>query len=356
MPCFESVQKFHNRFKNKKISRDDVPEICRQNRRFSTYQVLNTANLNSDAASENPDDHEKVNLKLTLCDPSEMTCLAKVMVFSYIPFGFWARLLARIIADEQFAVNAASILVPNSKNVSPKLSYALNSGMAWRCWKTGLSLILWNHVPIIEVKEILSDDHIRHSPFSQNMESVRVCKQNLINATGHMGKTLNAGDPSQFPERVEFCETRLNKAFPKQTLTIKIFKPELVAYEEQQFHNHTWRESTYLHADNRTVAHFFEQISQHVDILLKEWYPNLGEDRFKKIGDHEHSIERVIPCPECLQKHDKPRILVKHLNLQFNVSDIIEHEQTNQCEFPYLYFRNYSITSKVEFDTSTSEL
>ena len=84
-----------------------------------------------------------------------------------------------------------------------------------------------------------------------------------------MGRTLNAGDPSQFPARVEFCETRLNKSFPKQTLTIKIFKPEVMAYEEKQFHNYTLRESTYLHADNRTVAYFFEQEWQKLTIWIE---------------------------------------------------------------------------------------
>ena len=239
-------------------------------------------------------DTDKTLLTLHLPEAENVRCLSKFMIFSYIPFGFWARFIARIISDEQFSLTAGDIFgqqfssqssETGSNLFTPLVDYALNSGFSWRCWKTGVGLFLWSHIPVLEVKEVLCEDQCREvSPFAQLPETVKIRKHVLINPQGHMARTLNIEDTFRVKTDVQFQERELNKSFPKQVLSIKVFMPSVTIIEQHMFHNYSLSECTYLGPKLRTIAHFFEIISQHVDMLLTEWYPNLGQ-RPQMMGD-----------------------------------------------------------------------
>ena len=294
---------------------------------FSKYEILKGAPPHAGDLV----DTDRSILQVWFPEADDVRSLSKFMVFSYIPFGFWARLIARIISDEQFSLTAGDILQPEFKTdqesqFSPVLDYALNSGFTWRCWKTGVALFLWDHIPILEIKEVLSEQQCRKSsPFSQLPETVKIRKHELVNAQGHMARTLNT-DMVNSLNSVEFRDEKLKKSFPKQVLSIKVFTNTALIIESRKYHNYALTYDTYFGPNIQNLAHLFEQISQHVDMLLAEWYPNLGErPQMGFDSEYDHSIERIIPCPKCLAAHDKTALPVCRLHLQFSLDNIRRH-------------------------------
>ncbi|KAM7533897.1 hypothetical protein Aperf_G00000117352 [Anoplocephala perfoliata] len=55
-----------------------------------------------------------------------------------------------------------------------------------------------------------------------------------------------------------------------------------------------------LHPDRRILAQILTKIVQHIDCLLEDWYPDLGT-RFNQSNSGEYLVYRVIPCTDCVK-------------------------------------------------------
>ena len=54
--------------------------------------------------------------------------------------------------------------------------------------------------------------------------------------------------------------------------------------------------------EEQATARLLVKMVEHIDNLLQDWYPELGEIRFHQNCEGRYLVTRVVPCPQCLAK------------------------------------------------------
>jgi len=73
----------------------------------------------------------------------------RLYIMSYFPCGFWPRIITRFLGDETFG-KLAEFLYDTSGIPS-------SSSPSWRCWQTGLELLVLGRTVALRVNECLAD-------------------------------------------------------------------------------------------------------------------------------------------------------------------------------------------------------
>ena len=77
--------------------------------------------------------------------------------------------------------------------------------------------------------------------------------------------------------------------------------------------------------DEKMKTAILAKIVEHIDNLLQDWFPDLGESRFNQTCLGRYLVTRVIPCPLCMEAEIRFQAASKDT---WNVvSNDMEHEQ-----------------------------
>ncbi|CAB3231871.1 unnamed protein product [Arctia plantaginis] len=207
--------------------------------------------------------------------------LRRLLLLSYVPCGFWARLCARLLADNQLAECAepnALYRLPPELESEEVLSKALELTWCWKLWELGarvccgqLQLLQLRHLP--PRRDALlpgaEDDEVEHE--YQNVR-FRVRQEG---AWCELDVQSSACIEILLPAQV--CVVRRDDGLP------------IAGYQ-----------SISLEPNPETLAKVLALVSDHVDLLLEDWYPSLGT-RFVHTSEGRCLITRIVPCPECLR-------------------------------------------------------
>ncbi|XP_069125581.1 leucine-rich repeat serine/threonine-protein kinase 1-like [Argopecten irradians] len=204
---------------------------------------------------------------------NSMFSLCRLYVMTYFPSGFWPRLITRIMADSTLH-SIVEKLVNIPQDILTACTALRTKIPKWQPWQTGMKLLYYD-TALFCIKEVLGTSadmcHYNRYSFKCFMEDDWT-KIDMINSV------------------------ILEISFPCDSLVFHLAQHG--PSQESLVISH--REQVYL--DEGAKACFMAKITAHIDNLLHDWYPDLGEGRFNQNCYGRYLITRIVPCPHCLQQ------------------------------------------------------
>ncbi|CAH0730719.1 unnamed protein product, partial [Brenthis ino] len=211
--------------------------------------------------------------------------LRRLLLLSYVPRGFWARLCARVLADPALAAHAPALYA------APDVPGALGEGAAraldldweWKLWKTGLKLAC-GELTLLALRELPP----RYDP--------------LLGAVGDEDDSDELYHSMRFRVRQEGAWCSLDV---QSSACVEVLLPaQVCVLRRDDGRDVAGCQSLSLEPNPEVLTKILALISDHVDLLLEDWYPSLGT-RFVHTSEGRCLITRVAPCPACLRDHDR---------------------------------------------------
>lgn len=156
--------------------------------------------------------------------------LSRFLLISYFPSGFWSRLMIRILADTQIVDIAQNLYsCENDQKI-----------VHWKLWQCGLELYFSNLL-IFKLREV--SQNCRNSPYRYHLNKFKI-KQDGIWADVDLARSS----------------------------ILEIFFPLLDLKCETESGG-----QTIVPVNIQHVTKLLSTCVDHVDILLEDWYPTIGE-------------------------------------------------------------------------------
>ncbi|XP_028415469.1 leucine-rich repeat serine/threonine-protein kinase 1-like isoform X2 [Dendronephthya gigantea] len=197
---------------------------------------------------------------------TENRVLRRQYLMSYVPSGFWARLITRVINDKQLE----AVVIECTKFIKDGETVDIEGREMtkivrpeWSCWKTGLELSCFG-VKLLRISQL------QKTPF-YGCPDENLTVQILINGE----------------ERDTSSST-----------VVEVIAPS-VMIELEKFAVKTYTGVRVKSVSDRSIqsaGRFLALIIQHIDTLLQDWYPGL--DTTNIYGDN--LVSRLVPCPKCI--------------------------------------------------------
>ncbi|XP_047039612.1 leucine-rich repeat serine/threonine-protein kinase 1-like [Helicoverpa zea] len=211
--------------------------------------------------------------------------LRRLLMLSYVPCGFWPRLCARLLADQQLADAPYTLYkLPPELEVDETISKALELSWGWKLWRSGarvstgaLTMLSLRELP--PRRDALLPGPADDEPSDDLYHNVRF----RIRQEGtwcELDVQSSACVEIYLPAQV--CVIRRDDGLP------------IAGYQ-----------SISLEPHHETLAKVLALVSDHMDLLLEDWYPSLGT-RFVHTSEGRCLITRIVPCPECLRPQPQP--------------------------------------------------
>ncbi|CAG4936619.1 unnamed protein product [Parnassius apollo] len=212
--------------------------------------------------------------------------LRRLLLLSYVPCGFWASLWARVLADAALAAAAPRLYRPPPEmEVDEVVSKALDLNWGWKLWKTGMKLVCGD-LTLLALRELPP----RFDP--------------LLGAVGDEEENDELYHSVRFRVRQEgvWCELDV-----QSSACVEILLPgQVCVLRRDDGLPMGGYQSISLEPNPEILAKVLALISDHVDLLLEDWYPSLGT-RFVHTSEGRCLITRAVPCPNCLRDpHHEP--------------------------------------------------
>ncbi|WKX90323.1 hypothetical protein Q1695_009287 [Nippostrongylus brasiliensis] len=189
--------------------------------------------------------------------------LRRVYAMSYIPAGFWSRLVTRIIGDENVINAVESMFVTKLRKDISRVQRICDSHLKaeWIVWQTGIELVIKGHSVFI-LKQFFAQAEVRDLDYT----------------------VLN------FRTRDEQKRWR---TFPlEQYALIEMLLPSLSI----TFVEHDYKASISTEGEGSTKL--LALVVDLLDTLLEDWYPAIGT-RFVHSSEGDLLVNRFVPCSKC---------------------------------------------------------
>ncbi|KAF6207493.1 hypothetical protein GE061_015939 [Apolygus lucorum] len=238
-----------------------------RNKKASSNLNVSTSSLSS-ASEDTQQDYELTSRN----DPD--VAIRRLLLLSYVPSGFWSRLITRLLADDTvIQIVREFFIVPKEVTQDARLTKLLDVGAEWSLWQTGMEL-RYGYTVLFSMKEII---HTNNN--SIDYQSLRLqLKQEGVWTDVNFNT-------------VSLLEIHL----PLDTLVIK--RP----VREQGSDSVIGYQAIVLEPSPQKAAHLLALATDHIDILLEDWYPTLGT-RFVHTSEGRLLVTRIVPCPTCLSQ------------------------------------------------------
>ncbi|KAL5018104.1 hypothetical protein ScPMuIL_003826 [Solemya velum] len=198
----------------------------------------------------------------------------RLYLLTYFPSGFWPRLITRILADDTLYDIVLDLLRVPSKLLEA-CEALLESRPQWRCWQTGMELVFYDQV-LFRIKEIIPDQNGMCNYSRSNMQC---CMDGSWTEVSIDNSVI------------------LEMSFPTDVVTF-----HFGGQENPQLQAVLMCKQYRALRDNRYSASLLTKIVDHVDGLLQDWYPEIGESHFLQDVVGRYLITRLVPCPYCLKR------------------------------------------------------
>ncbi|XP_052745709.1 leucine-rich repeat serine/threonine-protein kinase 1 isoform X2 [Bicyclus anynana] len=206
--------------------------------------------------------------------------IRRLLLLSYVPRGFWARLCARVLADPALALHSPNLYTaPREMEIDDNVVKALELNWCWKLWKTGLKLVC-GPLTLLALRELPP----RYDP--------------LLGAVGDEDEPDELYHAIRFRVRQEgvWCELDV-----QSSACVEVLLPaEVCIVKREDGLPIGGCQSISLEPNPEVLTKVLALISDHVDLLLEDWYPSLGT-RFVHTSEGRCLITRVAPCPACLR-------------------------------------------------------
>ncbi|XP_045457144.1 leucine-rich repeat serine/threonine-protein kinase 1 [Melitaea cinxia] len=205
--------------------------------------------------------------------------LRRLLLLSYVPRGFWARLCARVLADPALALLAPALYcAPREMDIDESVAKALDFNWSWKLWKTGLKLVCGELV-LLALRELPP----RYDP--------------LLGAVGDEDEPDELYHSIRFRVRAEGTWSELDV---QSSACVELLLPaQVCVVRRDDGLPLAGCQSLSLEPNPEVLTKVLALVSDHVDLLLEDWYPSLGT-RFVHTSEGRCLITRVAPCPACL--------------------------------------------------------
>ncbi|XP_014247457.1 leucine-rich repeat serine/threonine-protein kinase 1 [Cimex lectularius] len=228
------------------------------------------ANLNTYANLNNSEESQRENELTSRNDPD--VAIRRLLLLSYVPSGFWSRIITRLLADDIIIqIVREFFVVPKEVSQDVRLAKLLDVRAEWSLWQTGMEL-RYAHTVLFSMKEII---HTNNNPIDYQSLRLQLKQEGSWTDVNFQNVSL------------------LELYLPLDTLVIK--QPVM----EQGSDSVIGYQAIVLEPSPQKAAHLLALATDHIDILLEDWYPTLGT-RFVHTSEGKLLVTRIVPCPTCI--------------------------------------------------------
>ncbi|CEF64626.1 Leucine-rich repeat kinase [Strongyloides ratti] len=207
----------------------------------------------------------------------ESNCITRIFLLQYIPYGFWSRLLTRILDDHRITNTIPILFHTNKTSISCKtMNDFVNdkfNGADWNLWQTGIECTAFSEV-VFSLKQYL--------PMA-DCNDISYDKINII--------SKDETDKWRNFSHDDF--TIIEFKIPYLNFNI-VINDRIGTFETNPF----------------TASQLLSIISNNIDTLLEDWYPSLGT-RFVHTSKGKFLVNRLVPCNKCLMEIKNPEKIKK---------------------------------------------
>ena len=219
---------------------------------------------------------------------------------TYVPSGFWPRLISRFLTASRFAnVILKSLGFPDeqiyeitSQLVSGEVSDAVS--LEWAYWKTGIEL-WYKGLSLLRVTEIIPEGSFANcAPCPSMFEQSQTCPIEPAADADDLSFEL---DGMWMP--VDMTPNRGIEVIVADVVCCELLQKEVSISEAIPSINLCNTEIPLVESQWMS-AQILSMTVDYIDTLLEDWYPGLGAREGNKTVESIPYVNRVIPCPYCV--------------------------------------------------------
>lgn len=227
--------------------------------------------------------------------------LRRFYFMTYVPSGFWPRLISRFLTTPDFSMIVLKALGFHGKQIDEIIKLMVSGDVStlvdleWSYWTTGVEF-WYRGYSLLRVAEIRTEGTFQdcYPPLSQSSSYSRTpsipyeptedCEDLSFQLHGQwlaVDQTPTTGLEILVPDHI--CPSVLEFELPNE-----------LGGEESEPHPLPHRESSWMSAQLLSLT------VQQIDTLLEDWFPGIGsKDGGKTIYSIPY-VNRVVPCPYCV--------------------------------------------------------